>query len=89
MNSSKKVSFYTLGCRLNFFETSSIAKCDKLHVNIQAATQAEGIQLERPCETTLRAPQGCYAQIEAQKIKEEHNVELILGSSEKYKVLTT
>ena len=104
----KKVAFHTLGCRLNFSESGSIAqgfvergyevvdfgeKADVVFLNTCTVTDGA----DSSCRNLIRKAQnsspegkivvaGCYAQMEADKIKQMQGVDLILGTSEKYKV---
>lgn len=104
----KKVSFHTLGCRLNFSESGSIAHgfaqrgyeivdfnepSDVVFLNTCTVTDGA----DSSCRNLIRKAQktspeakivvaGCYAQMEADKIKAMQGVDLILGTSEKYKV---
>lgn len=105
---SKKVAFHTLGCRLNFSESGSIAqgftergyeivdfgeRADVVFLNTCTVTDGA----DSSCRNLIRKAQssspeakivvaGCYAQMEADKIKAMQGVDLILGTSEKYKV---
>ncbi|WPU64723.1 tRNA (N(6)-L-threonylcarbamoyladenosine(37)-C(2))-methylthiotransferase MtaB [Peredibacter starrii] len=105
---SKKVSFHTLGCRLNFSESGSIAQgfVDRGYEVVEFGNQADVVFLntctvtdgaDSTCRNLIRKAQasspeakivvaGCYAQMEADKIKNMQGVDLILGTSEKYKV---
>lgn len=104
----KKVSFYTLGCRLNFSETSAIADgfvqrgyevvpfekaADVVFMNTCTVTDGA----DSSCRNMIRRAQrfspeakivvsGCYAQMEAEKVKKMEGVDLILGTSERHKV---
>ena len=104
----KKVAFHTLGCRLNFSESGSIAQefakrgyqivpfgeqADVTFLNTCTVTDGA----DSSCRNTIRkahrtSPEGkvvvagCYAQMEAETIKNMTGVDLILGTSEKYKV---
>lgn len=105
---SKKVAFHTLGCRLNFSESGSIAQgfVDRGYEVVDFGNQADVVFLntctvtdgaDSTCRNLIRKAQasspeakivvaGCYAQMEADKIKSMQGVDLILGTSEKYKV---
>lgn len=105
---SKKVAFHTLGCRLNFSESGSIAQgfVDRGYEVVDFGNQADVVFLntctvtdgaDSTCRNLIRKAQasspeakivvaGCYAQMEADKIKQMQGVDLILGTSEKYKV---
>ncbi len=104
----KKVALHTLGCRLNFSETGSIAdgfadrgyeivnfgeEADVTFINTCTVTDGA----DSTCRNLIRkahrsSPEGkvvvagCYAQMEADKIKKMEGVDLILGTQEKYKV---
>jgi threonylcarbamoyladenosine tRNA methylthiotransferase MtaB len=104
----KKVSFHTLGCRLNMSETGSIAQnfVDRGYKIVPFGEQADVTFLntctvtdgaDSTCRNMIRkaskaSPEGkvvvagCYAQMEADKIKSMQGVDLILGTNEKYKV---
>ncbi len=106
--SKKKVSFHTLGCRLNFSETGSIAKgfADRGYdvvdfggesdvTFINTCTVTDGA--DSTCRNLIRkahkaSPEGkivvagCYAQMDAEVISKMTGVDLVLGTSEKYKV---
>ena len=106
--SDKKVSFHTLGCRLNMSETGSIAQnfVDKGYKIVPFGQEADVTFLntctvtdgaDSTCRNMIRkaskaSPEGkvvvagCYAQMEADKIKSMQGVDLILGTNEKYKV---
>lgn len=105
---SKKVAFHTLGCRLNFSESGSIAQgfVDRGYEVVEFGNPADVVFLntctvtdgaDSTCRNLIRKAQasspeakivvaGCYAQMEADKIKQMQGVDLILGTSEKYKV---
>jgi threonylcarbamoyladenosine tRNA methylthiotransferase MtaB len=104
----KKVSFHTLGCRLNFSESGSIAQgfADRGYqivefdepsdvVFLNTCTVTDGA--DSSCRNIIRKAQktspeakivvaGCYAQMESEKIQQMKGIDLILGTSEKYKV---
>jgi threonylcarbamoyladenosine tRNA methylthiotransferase MtaB len=104
----KRVSFHTLGCRLNFSETGSIAQGfkdrgyevvdfgDAADVSfINTCTVTDGA--DSSCRNLIRkahkaSPEGkvvvagCYAQMDAPRIAKMTGVDLVLGTSEKYKV---
>lgn len=107
-NQKKKVAFHTLGCRLNFSESGSIAQgfVDRGYEVVEFGAEADVVFLntctvtdgaDSTCRNLIRKAQGsspeakivvagCYAQMEAEKIKQMQGVDLILGTSEKYKV---
>ena len=106
--SKKKVSFHTLGCRLNFSETGSISQgfvergyeivdfgetSDVTFINTCTVTDSA----DSTCRNLIRkaykaSPEGrivvagCYAQMDAPKISKMTGVDLVLGTTEKYKV---
>jgi threonylcarbamoyladenosine tRNA methylthiotransferase MtaB len=104
----KKVAFHTLGCRLNFSESGSIAQgfVDRGYEVVDFGQKADVVFLntctvtdgaDSSCRNLIRKAQtsapeakivvaGCYAQMESEKIKQMQGVDLILGTSEKYKV---
>jgi threonylcarbamoyladenosine tRNA methylthiotransferase MtaB len=108
LSPSKKVAFHTLGCRLNFSESGSIAQgfTDRGYEVVEFGNPADVVFLntctvtdgaDSTCRNLIRKAQtsspeakivvaGCYAQMEAEKIKAMQGVDLILGTSEKYKV---
>jgi threonylcarbamoyladenosine tRNA methylthiotransferase MtaB len=105
----KKVSFNTLGCRLNISETGSIAdqfakegyrivnfgeEADVTFINTCTVTDGA----DSSCRNLIRKAHkaspagklivaGCYAQMEANKIKDIEGVNLILGTTEKFNAL--
>lgn len=105
---TKRVSFHTLGCRLNFSETGSIAQgfkdrgyqvvefgepADVSFINTCTVTDGA----DSTCRNLIRkaykaSPEGkivvagCYAQMDAPRISKMTGVDLVLGTSEKYKV---
>ncbi|MAF77929.1 MAG: tRNA (N(6)-L-threonylcarbamoyladenosine(37)-C(2))-methylthiotransferase MtaB [Halobacteriovoraceae bacterium] len=104
----KRVSFHTLGCRLNFSETGSIAQgfvdrgyevvdfgapSDVTFINTCTVTDGA----DSTCRNLIRkayrsSPEGkivvagCYAQMDSERISKMTGVDLVLGTSEKYKV---
>lgn len=109
-DTQKKVSFHTLGCRLNFSETGSIAKgftdrgyeivdfgapSDVIFINTCTVTDGA----DSTCRNLIRkahkaSPEGkivvagCYAQMDSERISKMTGVDLVLGTSEKYKVFS-
>lgn len=107
-NSDKKVAVHTLGCRLNFSETGSIAqgfvdrgykvvpfgeKADVVFINTCTVTD----KADSTCRNLIRkahhsSPEGkivvagCYSQMEPEAISNMQGVDLVLGTTEKYKV---
>jgi threonylcarbamoyladenosine tRNA methylthiotransferase MtaB len=104
----KRVSLHTLGCRLNFSETGSIADgflqrgyevvdfgspAEVTFINTCTVTDGA----DSTCRNLIRkahkaSPEGrvvvagCYAQMDAERISKMTGVDLVLGTSEKYKV---
>jgi len=105
----KKVAFHTLGCKLNFSETSTIARLfeengyQKVDFN-----QASDVYVINTCSVTANADKeckqivksalnispdayivvvGCYAQLKPEEISNIEGVDLVLGASEKFKLL--
>ncbi len=110
VNSSlKKVSFYTLGCRLNSAETSILAQgfVDRGYSVVDFEQKDADVVFLNTCTVTDKADStcrnlirkahknspsakiivsGCYAQMEPERIAKIKGVDLVLGSSEKFKV---
>lgn len=105
----KKVAFYTLGCKLNFSETSTIARLFEEN-NYQKVDFSEpsDVYVINTCSVTSNADKeckqivksalhispdayivvvGCYAQLKPQEIANIEGVDLVLGASEKFKLL--
>lgn len=105
----KKVAFHTLGCKLNFSETSTIARLfeeqgyqkvdfkepsDVYVINTCSVTA----NADKECKQIVKAalnvsPEayvvivGCYAQLKPEEISNIEGVDLVLGASEKFKLL--
>ncbi len=105
----KTVAFHTLGCKLNFSETSTIARAlrregyeevpfpgpaDVVVLNTCSVTE----NADKECKSLVRkvnrtspdafiAIVGCYAQLKPQEIAAIPGVNLVLGASEKFKLL--
>ena len=105
----KSVSLHTLGCKLNYSETSTIGKgfsqkgfslkefgepADVFVLNTCSVTE----NADRECRQIVRSvlnknPQtyvivtGCYAQLQPNEIASIEGVDLVLGISEKMKLL--
>ena len=109
MATPKTVAFYTLGCKLNYSETSSIGRLFEEAGYAQVPFQ-DGANIyvintcsvtdfaDRKCRQIVRralkhSPQafvvvvGCYAQLKPQEIAEIPGVDLVLGASEKFRIL--
>ncbi len=104
----KKVSFYSLGCRLNIAEMAEISKgfLDRGYQRVPFENPADVVfintctvtnKADATCRNIIRKAKkhspnsilivaGCYAQVSHEKIEGMKEVDLILGTSEKYKV---
>lgn len=104
-----KVAFYTLGCKLNFAETSSIAKSfnDAGYARVELDQSPDVVVIntcsvtdnaDKKCRNIVRramggnpnafvAVIGCYAQLKPKEIASIEGVDLVLGASEKFKLL--
>ncbi len=105
----KKVAFHTLGCKLNFSETSAIARLFEeqgyLKVDFK---ESSDVYVINTCSVTANADKeckqivksalnvspdayivivGCYAQLKPEEIANIEGVDLVLGASEKFKLL--
>jgi threonylcarbamoyladenosine tRNA methylthiotransferase MtaB len=109
MNPNKKVSLYTLGCKLNFSETSSIARMfedegfarvdfddtpDVYVINTCSVTENADKKCKQLVNKALKinpnafvAIIGCYAQLKPEEIAKIYGVDLVLGASEKFKII--
>jgi threonylcarbamoyladenosine tRNA methylthiotransferase MtaB len=105
----KSVAFYTLGCKLNYSETSSIGRlfedggysivnfeegADVYVINTCSVTDFADRKCRKVVRQALRqAPDakvvvvGCYAQLKPQEISEIPGVDLVLGASEKFRIM--
>jgi threonylcarbamoyladenosine tRNA methylthiotransferase MtaB len=109
MFTGKTVAFHTLGCKLNFAETSTIARlfqekgfvkraftefADVYVINTCSVTE----NADRECKTVVRSalainPEafiaivGCYAQLKPDEISRIEGVDVVLGATEKFKLL--
>jgi threonylcarbamoyladenosine tRNA methylthiotransferase MtaB len=105
----KTVAFHTLGCKLNFSETSTIARlfaekgfvkkdfsepADVYVINTCSVTE----NADRECKTIVKnalsknpdafiAVVGCYAQLKPEDISRIEGVDVVLGATEKFKLL--
>jgi threonylcarbamoyladenosine tRNA methylthiotransferase MtaB len=105
----KSVAFHTLGCKLNFSETSAIARlfAEKGFVK-KNFTEAADVYVINTCSVTENADKetksivknalknnpeafvavvGCYAQLKPDEIAKIEGVDVVLGASEKFKLL--
>lgn len=105
----KKVAFHTLGCKLNFSETSTIGrlfeeqgyqKVDfKEHSDVYVInTCSVTANADKECKQIVKSALnlspdayvvvvGCYAQLKPEEIANIDGVDLVLGASEKFKLL--
>ena len=107
--SGKSVAFHTLGCKLNFSETSTIARlfeekgfdkkkftefADVYVINTCSVTE----NADKECKSIVKAaleknPEafiavvGCYAQLKPEEISRIEGVDVVLGATEKFKLL--
>ncbi len=105
----KTVAFHTLGCKLNFSETSTIARlfqekgfvkktfqeaADVYVINTCSVTE----NADRECKAIVKnalalnpeafvAVVGCYAQLKPEDISKIEGVDVVLGATEKFKLL--
>jgi threonylcarbamoyladenosine tRNA methylthiotransferase MtaB len=105
----KKVAFHTLGCKLNFSETSAIQRLfqEQEYQKVDFKEPAD-IYVINTCSVTANADKecklivksalavapeayvvvvGCYAQLKPEEIANIEGVDLVLGASEKFKLL--
>ncbi len=109
MATPQTVAFYTLGCKLNYSETSSIGRLFEDNgystvkfeegANIYVINTCSVTEFaDRKCRQIVRralkySPDafvvvvGCYAQLKPKEIAEIPGVDLVLGASEKFKIL--
>lgn len=106
---NKTVAFHTLGCKLNFAETSSIARlfkengfikknflepADVYVINTCSVTE----NADKECKSIVKAALlknpdafvavvGCYAQLKPDEIAKIDGVDVVLGATEKFKLL--
>lgn len=110
MQKERTVALHTLGCKLNYSETSSISRlmendgfiqkdfseeADVYVINTCSVTE----NADKECRQLVRriqrkAPQamvviiGCYAQLKPKEIAEIPGVDLVLGASEKFNIVS-
>ena len=106
---NKKVAFHTLGCKLNFSETSTISRLfiqagfvkvdleevpDVFVINTCSVTEQADKKCAKIVKEALRiAPDayiiviGCYAQLKPTTIAAIPGVDVVMGASEKFKLL--
>ena len=109
MSAPLTVAFYTLGCKLNYSETSSIGRMfeDRGYSEVKFEEGAN-IYVINTCSVTDFADKkcrqivrralkfspdafivviGCYAQLKPKEIADIPGVDLVLGASEKFRIL--
>ena len=104
-----RVAFYTLGCKLNFSETATIARdfhSDKFNrvsfdspaevyvINTCSVTENADTKFKGVVKKALHlnpdafiAAIGCYAQLQPESLLSIDGVDLVLGASEKFKLI--
>jgi len=104
----KRVAIYTLGCKLNRFESDSLRNgFEKRDYQIVDWRDKAQVYVINTCTVTKRADEkcrkainyitrnfpdsviavvGCYAQLNSLELSKIQNVDLILGSSEKFRI---
>ncbi|WKK64800.1 tRNA (N(6)-L-threonylcarbamoyladenosine(37)-C(2))-methylthiotransferase MtaB [Lutimonas zeaxanthinifaciens] len=109
MTTDKKVAFYTLGCKLNFSETSTIARdfqnegfervdfndyADIYVINTCSVTENADKRFKTIVKSALKINEeafiigiGCYAQLKPEELANTEGVDMVLGATEKFKVL--
>ncbi|MFZ1255788.1 MAG: tRNA (N(6)-L-threonylcarbamoyladenosine(37)-C(2))-methylthiotransferase MtaB [Saprospiraceae bacterium] len=109
MATPRTVAFQTLGCKLNFSETSSLGKLfanagyqevtfdspsDLYIINTCSVTDEADKKCRKAVRTAIRQNAqaqiivvGCYAQLKPQEIASIPGVNMVLGASEKFKIL--
>jgi threonylcarbamoyladenosine tRNA methylthiotransferase MtaB len=109
MNTPRKVAFHTLGCKLNYSETSAISRLfEKKGYNKVEFDQPSDVYVINTCSVTANADKeckqivrnalqvspeafvviiGCYAQLKPEEISRIDGVDLVLGATEKFKLL--
>ena len=105
----KKAAFHTLGCKLNFSETSAIARLmlEKGFQKVDFSSEADVYVIntcsvtenaDRECRQIVRQIQkispsafiavvGCYAQLKPEEISTIEGVDVVLGATEKFKLI--
>mgnify|MGYP001410441346 CR=1 FL=1 len=104
-----RVAFYTLGCKLNFSETATIARdfhsdnfnrvsfdspAEVYIINTCSVTENADMKFKQVVKKALRlnpdafiAAIGCYAQLQPESLISIDGVDLVLGASEKFKLI--
>src|SRR5438045_8303428 len=107
--SGKTVAFHTLGCKLNFSETSTIARlmvekgfnkvdcsqpADVYVINTCSVTENADKECKQIVKNALHispdafiAVVGCYAQLKPNEIASIEGVDVVLGATEKFRLL--
>ena len=106
---AKKIAFHTLGCKLNFSETSSLSR-DSLRYGYENVNSKEfaDIYVFNTCSVTENANKetkklirrskrinpkafialiGCYAQLKPEELINIDDVNMVLGTAEKFELL--
>ncbi|MDB2350715.1 tRNA (N(6)-L-threonylcarbamoyladenosine(37)-C(2))-methylthiotransferase MtaB [Candidatus Marinimicrobia bacterium] len=106
---AKKIAFHTLGCKLNFSETSSLSR-DSLKYGYENVNSNEfaDIYVFNTCSVTENANKetkklirrskrinpkafialiGCYAQLKPEELINIDDVNMVLGTAEKFELL--
>jgi len=106
---AKKIAFHTLGCKLNFSETSTLSR-DSLKYGYENVDYKEfaDIYVFNTCSVTENANKetrklvrrskrinpnafitlvGCYAQLKPEELMEIEEVNLVLGTEDKFELL--
>lgn len=108
MVKSKRVAFHTLGCKLNFAETSGISRMfSQQRAQLVSFREPADVYIIHSCSVTAKADRktlalvrqarrqnpdatvaviGCYAQLNAEELKAMEEVDIILGTREKYRL---
>ena len=109
MSPNKKVALYTLGCKLNFSESSSIARMFEAEGYARVDfNDTPDVYVIYTCSVTENADKkckqlvkkalkinanafvaiiGCYAQLKPEEIAQIYGVDMVLGASEKFKII--
>lgn len=106
----KTAAFHTLGCKLNFAETSTIArqltdagyekvsfdnKADVYIINTCSVTETADKECRFHVKRAMKANPdglviiiGCYAQLKPEEIAGMEGVDMVLGATEKFNILS-
>ncbi len=104
-----RVAFYTLGCKLNFSETATIARdfhsdnfnrvsfdspAEVYIINTCSVTENADTKFKHVVKKALHlnpdafiAAIGCYAQLQPESLTSIDGVDLVLGASDKFKLI--